>query len=101
MLSLDRIQVQIWLLLDVQILDMVISSSKQLSRYNTYGFKMDESVMALSMKANANALKKQFPSPLVLLNFEYLVLRSYNVEIIMYTFFSELKIWLLEFLADK
>ena len=41
---------------------------------------MDESLIALSMKANANALKKQFPSPLVLLNFEYLVLRSYNAD---------------------
>ena len=47
---------------------------------NNYRFKMDESLIALSMKANANALKKQFPSPLVLLNFEYLVLRSYNAD---------------------
>ena len=42
------------------------------------------SVIALSMKANANALKKQFPSPLVLLNFEYLVFRSYNVQMHVY-----------------
>lgn len=37
---------------------------------------IDKSVMALSMNAKANALKKQFPSPLVLLNFEYLVFKS-------------------------
>lgn len=52
------------------------------------------------MKANANALKKQLPSPLVLLNFEYLVLRSYSMDYD-YTFFSKLKMSLLEFLADK
>ena len=45
---------------------------------DTYGFITDESLIACSMKANANALKKQFPSPLVLRNFEYLVLRSYS-----------------------